>query len=1308
MGLWAGLSIGMIAQPLSSAHAAYLPVQGGTGTATIPAAGQTLIGNSSGTYTPAYILCAGTCSVATSSGGITITGTGVATNTGNWAGTWQLYNPSDFLASSTTKVISVNGLSGVVTITSSTLGVVWPTVNGTQASAYQIVPGTGLSSNVSGATTTLSVNLNSGSAVTCSANQFLNTLSATGTAACGTITFPTPMAYTFSAGTGISISQATSSSNTTTTVTLNINNGSVQNCAAGTYANQLSATAIISCGIAVNTIAGVNTSTISFIAAGGTKITTSTNSITFTTVSTSTANSWTALQTYTQGITVNGPVQLASTTNALLVTDGSGNVTGYAGSTCSAGNAPRGVSATGTVQNCTAYLTGNQSVTLTISGDATGTASGATSIADSIQVTGLLGKALPSLATGTLYYSNGAWSINNSFLTSAITSVNGNTSAAQTFTGGTGISVASAGGNTTTTNTGVTSVSAGTGISVSSATGTPSITNTGVTTFTGSGCVTAANSTGTVALTVTCISGNQNITFTIAGDATGTASGATAITDSITVTGLNGKALPANTTGTLQYSAGAWSINLATSSLGLYSAGGVLSSYTGSSCAGGQYAISMSASGTVGCATPSSSGGSGNVYVSPTSTIVANEFMYYTANGSSTVSATSSMSMNTSTGKISFANDVSTEIGTLYTHNVVATGGNFQQQNASGQNYFDGQLALGTSTVPTGITLYVAGTTALATTTIVSLNGAVYVPQNFATAGCPAYTTSTDYGACVMAIYNSFASSTWDTIIADGVVATQAQWTTPINFNRNGVSINYISEGGTTLAYGGTGSAVTVNTQNPTGHLITQVGGFNMQGHASLLATGATNTATTTGITCGGTNGCVGVDFHDMSINGFGQQIHQTSNAYMNTYEHIALSGGNGGNMNGSCFIMDAASNSGERTVLDGVNCTDPGNSTTTNAVYFTNGAAASTFIQNLSDDDAQAYIGYSNGLVSIGKIHVENSAYSTYGSFIPIITAANAQYTQLDIQDIEVAQDSAATSTGFQTIIKHGVVLSVEAAHIDNYGNATIALFSDNSLGGSDSERICNLSAPSYGGTPLTNIAAGSAYTLALENGCVSDYNQGPVLGEYVDAAGETHWQINGVDKLFMEASGKMHFVGDVTTENSTLYTHSIIGTGGNFQQQNGSGVNYFAGTLTTGSTTAGPATSNVVGTMNVTGATTLNGVTEASGTQYYSLGYVNATTTASTTAINWNNGNVQSVLLQTSTTMTFNNTVAGGRYILGVIQDGTGSRIVTWPSTVHWSASTAPTLTTTASKMDLITFVCMAVSSTDCYGGANLNYSP
>lgn len=45
---------------------------------------------------------------------------------------------------------------------------------------------------------------------------------------------------------------------------------------------------------------------------------------------------------------------------------------------------------------------------------------------------------------------------------------------------------------------------------------------------------------------------------------------------------------------------------------------------------------------------------------------------------------------------------------------------------------------------------------------------------------------------------------------------------------------------------------------------------------------------------------------------------------------------------------------------------------------------------------------------------------------------------------------------------------------------------------------------------------------------------------------------------------------------------------------------------------------------------------------------------------------------------------------FALVLQQDGTGSRIVTWPGSVSWDAGSAPTLTTTAGKSDVLTFIC------------------
>jgi len=65
----------------------------------------------------------------------------------------------------------------------------------------------------------------------------------------------------------------------------------------------------------------------------------------------------------------------------------------------------------------------------------------------------------------------------------------------------------------------------------------------------------------------------------------------------------------------------------------------------------------------------------------------------------------------------------------------------------------------------------------------------------------------------------------------------------------------------------------------------------------------------------------------------------------------------------------------------------------------------------------------------------------------------------------------------------------------------------------------------------------------------------------------------------------------------------------------------------------------------------------------------------------------------------------LAGRSFILFVRQDATGSRTVTFPASVIWPFGTAPTLTTTGSRTDVISFVSDGVK---IYGAINNNYNP
>lgn len=110
------------------------------------------------------------------------------------------------------------------------------------------------------------------------------------------------------------------------------------------------------------------------------------------------------------------------------------------------------------------------------------------------------------------------------------------------------------------------------------------------------------------------------------------------------------------------------------------------------------------------------------------------------------------------------------------------------------------------------------------------------------------------------------------------------------------------------------------------------------------------------------------------------------------------------------------------------------------------------------------------------------------------------------------------------------------------------------------------------------------------------------------------------------------------------------------------------------------------VVGT---TDSQTLTNKTIEAGT--FTNGYTEETVTANTSTaytIDLANGSVQILTLTGNCTYTFPTVVAGKSFTLLQFQDATGSRTVTWPATVKWPAGTAPTLTSTATKMDKFVF--------------------
>jgi hypothetical protein len=135
------------------------------------------------------------------------------------------------------------------------------------------------------------------------------------------------------------------------------------------------------------------------------------------------------------------------------------------------------------------------------------------------------------------------------------------------------------------------------------------------------------------------------------------------------------------------------------------------------------------------------------------------------------------------------------------------------------------------------------------------------------------------------------------------------------------------------------------------------------------------------------------------------------------------------------------------------------------------------------------------------------------------------------------------------------------------------------------------------------------------------------------------------------------------------------------------------FTGGTITGATTytAGVASTSVsTGTLIVQGGIGVSG--NMSFTTFTET--VPATITSSATqALDCATGTVFNITLSTSiTSLTFSNVPASGRVYtmtLIVTQAGGGSKTITWPAAVKWPNTTAPTLTTTSTKVDILTLM-------------------
>jgi hypothetical protein len=192
----------------------------------------------------------------------------------------------------------------------------------------------------------------------------------------------------------------------------------------------------------------------------------------------------------------------------------------------------------------------------------------------------------------------------------------------------------------------------------------------------------------------------------------------------------------------------------------------------------------------------------------------------------------------------------------------------------------------------------------------------------------------------------------------------------------------------------------------------------------------------------------------------------------------------------------------------------------------------------------------------------------------------------------------------------------------------------------------------------------------------------------------------------LFKVSANGLTTIGGILYANNgssdTIYNGGFFSTPGNkwyLRQSTGNALSWDS--YNGGGTTLEVFTLSEEGTATFSGSGIFEDNVAISGVATFAKATkpaLKANADATTVTFDVNEANVHTVTLGANRIFAISNETAGQKFMIRILQDGTGSRTVTWFSTIKWAGGSAPTLTTTASKADVVGFL---VTGTDTYDG-------